>query len=582
MNSHLSHREMLAYVDGELSRRERRRVNKHLHSCWTCLAEMERLKGDIATLLEAQKEVFAPALPPPLRPWPGFDALLERKHELNPPSWWFHCSTAIRAFLSSTRTAAASIAALLLVLYGYSSFHTKTVAAKEVLQKVEVADTQRSAITRDQVIRERVHIRKTMRRQTPSKPESIDTWKSRTNAYWDIGLSDSVAADLKARYQSLNIPADLPLSAASMNLWGMAAGGNPTTSKEGPNVNLTFAKPNRQEAETVERVTFLIEPQSWHVKQMTLDFSDVSFEVTEDDYTVLPTSEIPSNLLAYLQPPVSEEATAKHVSGSETSFTHEPMVDLNRVALDVLATLHSLKADLGEPVTVTRSRRSVVVGLWQLPAERQNEIHAALSGKEGVTLELKAPRVSVRKRSVVSEQVVSGNSGTALQIVPQADGEDQRLVKYFGSSQKQQEFTNEALQTSTTILSHLYALKNLQVQFPSGKSLSPEQQSQLYFLVQDHLASVLVNLDTLTNQLAPLDRNFGISSKAPVAGPAEATWQSGSLDMLGRARVIDHLLRALLTTSQLLVSPQEALPKIDENLSMLRAELSSFGIHNVH
>jgi hypothetical protein len=571
---------MLAYVDGELSRMESRRVDKHLHSCWTCLAEMERLKGDIATLLDAQNEAFTPALPPPPRPWSGFDAILERNRDLSPPSWWFRFSTAISASLSSTRMAVVSAAVFLLAFYGYSVFHVKTVSAKEALQRIEVADKQRSAITRDQVVRERVHIRKSMRGQAFAKPESMDTWKSRTNAYWEIGHSDSVAADLKARYQALKIPADLPLSAASMNLWGMAVGGNPTTSQEGADVNLTFGKANGDQAESVERVTLLIEPQSWHVRQMTLDFSDVSFEVTEDEYTVLPTSEIPSDLLAYLQPPAAGPA-AKPISGGEMSLIR-PTVNLDRVALDVFATLHSLKADLGEPVTVTRSRRGMVIGLWQLPADRRNEIHAALSGKEGVQLELTAPRASIRRRAVVSEQVAGAASGTALQIAPQGDGEDQRLIKYFGSLQKQQEFTNEALRTSTAVLSHLYALKNLQMQFPAGQSLSSEQQSQLHSLVQDHLSSVSMNLDTLVNQLAPLARNFGVSSKAPATGPAAATWQSGSLDLLERARVVDHLLRALLTTSQLPASPDVALPQIDENLSMLRSELSSFDKRDVH
>jgi hypothetical protein len=576
MNNHLTHREMLAYVDGELSRAESRHVNKHLHSCWTCLAEMERLKGDIATLLDAQREVFTPALPPPPRPWLGFEAILERNRDLHPSSWWFRFSTAVSTFLSSTRMAVVSFAVLLLVFYGYSIFHVKTVSAKEVLQKIEVADRKRSTITKDHVLRERVHIRKTTRGQASPKPESIDTWKSSAHAYWNIEHKDSAAADLKARSQALKIPADLPLSVASMSLWGMAAGGNPTTSQEGADVNLTFGKVNGEEAEAIERVTLLIEAQSWHVKQMTLDFSDASFEVTEDEYSVIPTSEVPSDLLAYLEPPPATESIEKPVSDAETSLIHRPTVNLDRVALDVFATLHSLKADLGEPVTVTRSRQSIVVGLWQLPPARQNEVHAALSGKPGVQLELTAPRASVRKRTVVSEQVVPANSGTALQIAPQSDDEDQRLAKYFGSSQRQQEFTNAVLETSTTILSHLYALKGLQIQFPAERSLTPEQQAQLHSLVQDHLSSVSTNLDTLANQLAPLERNFGVSSKMPATAPGTTTWQSGSLDLLEKARAVDHLLRALLTTIQVSASPDSELQQIEENLFLLRAETGSF------
>jgi hypothetical protein len=542
---------------------------------------MERLKGDIATLLDAQNEAFAPALPPPPRPWPGFDVILARNRSDHPPSWLIRFSSEISAFLSPARITAISIVVFLLVFFGYSLFHLQTVSAKEVLQKIEVADKQRRTVTKDHVAHERVRIRKTTRGQASPKPESMDTWKSPTNAYWRIEHSDSVAADLRAKYQALRIPADLPLSPASIHSWGIAAGGSPTASREGADVNLTFAEARGEEARPVERVTLLIEPQSWHVKQMTLDFSDASFEVTEDEYSVIPTSEVPPDLLAYLQPPAVEPIVTP-VSDIEMSALHPPMLNIDRVALDVLTTLHSLKADLGEPVTVTRSRRGIVVGLWQLPLDRQHELRAALYGKEGVQLQMAAPRVSLRKNAAASEQVASADSGTALQIASRDGDEDQRLVKYFGSSQKQQEFTKEALGTSTTILSHLYALKGLQIQFPAERSLTPEEQLQLHSLVQDHLSSISANLDTLRNQLAPLDRDFGVSLKTPATGPAAGTWQSGSLDLLEKARTVDHLLRSLLTTNQLPASPDSALPQIDENLSMLRTELGSFDKKDVH
>jgi len=47
MNSHLSLRDLLLYVDGELPSRSRRSAQAHLHCCWRCQAELERLKQDI-------------------------------------------------------------------------------------------------------------------------------------------------------------------------------------------------------------------------------------------------------------------------------------------------------------------------------------------------------------------------------------------------------------------------------------------------------------------------------------------------------------------------------------------------------
>jgi hypothetical protein len=161
-------------------------------------------------------------------------------------------------------------------------------------------------------------------------------------------------------------------------------------------------------------------------------------------------------------------------------------------------------------------------------------------------------------------EVVSGN-------------EDQRLLKYFGSSQRDQDFTNEAIGASTVILSHLYALRNLQDQFPveRSQSLAPEEQAQLHSLVQDHVTAILANVDALGRQLAPLDANFGALACASLTAPAAANWQGGSVEALDTAKGVDHLLRALLTDSLAVVAPDSAVPEIDRDLCRLRMELRS-------
>jgi hypothetical protein len=165
-----------------------------------------------------------------------------------------------------------------------------------------------------------------------------------------------------------------------------------------------------------------------------------------------------------------------------------------------------------------------------------------------------------------------------LHIEVESGDEDQRLIKFFGSTEREQDFTNEALGTSTAILSHLYALRNLQRQFPLDKdvSLSPAEQSQLHMLVQDHATAISTNLDALVRQFGPLDANFGVTPCASSVAPTATSWQGESLEALDTARVIDHILRALLTTSQTPAVPDSALPEIDQNLCRLRAELKNF------
>jgi hypothetical protein len=260
------------------------------------------------------------------------------------------------------------------------------------------------------------------------------------------------------------------------------------------------------------------------------------------------------------------------------------MMNLDKVELNVFATLHSLKADLGEPVSVTRSGQAVHVGVWQLPPERQNELRAALADRPGMQVELIAPRVPI-KNSVVARTTIPEpvSNGAPIHIDVESGGDDQRLLKFFGNAERQQDYTNEALATSTAILSHLYALRNLQGQFPVDRSLSlpPEEQTQLRSLVQDHATAISTNLDALVRQLTPLETNFSVPPCISSGEPAPVNWQGGSLESLETARAVDHLLRALLTSSQTPAVPDSALPQIDQNLCKLRAELKnlSAGLH---
>lgn len=585
MNSHLTAQQMLAYVDGELSKSETRRAKVHLHSCWTCLTEVERLKADIATILDAHAAYYGPALPPLSRPWSTVEALMAR----TPPprfSLWQRLAVYLNPFLTPARLLSVSAVLAILLVSGYSIFRSQPVSAKEVLRKIQIADMQRSEITKEQVIRERVHIRKTTRNQSGSRLARMETWRSPTATYWNTSQSDTVAADLEAEYKAHDIPVTLPLSAASLDSWSRAAGGSPVISPHGSAVDVSFAGASHGMPGAIERVSVLIQPETWQLKQMLLEFSDASFEVTEDDFSVIPTREVPAEMLSHLEPEASAPKLAQRMPAADAnvagSSSHGPTADLDQAELDVFATLHNLKADLGEPVTVTRTSHAVEIGIWQLPSERQGELRSALASHPGVEVELTAPRrfakASTQAEKTPPSPLISRASG---EVEEDQGDRDQRLLKFFGSSEREEDFTNEALATSMAILSHLYALRILQTQFPVEKeqSLSAEERTQLHELVRDHATSVATDIDALGRHLAPLDANFNVTPCTSSLPLVMASWQDGSLGALQTARVMDHLLRALLTTSRAPAVPDTALPEIDQSLCRLRAESNRLTIH---
>lgn len=103
-----------------------------------------------------------------------------------------------------------------------------------------------------------------------------------------------------------------------------------------------------------------------------------------------------------------------------------------------------------------------------------------------------------------------------------------------------------------------------------------KEQAQLAALIQDHATAISISLDALRIQFTPLDASFHVVPGASSAGPGTTNWQDGSIEALETAKVIDHLVRALLMTNQAPAAPDAALPLIDQNLTRLSAELKNF------
>ena len=94
---------------------------------------------------------------------------------------------------------------------------------------------------------------------------------------------------------------------------------------------------------------------------------------------------------------------------------------------------------------------------------------------------------------------------TPLSVGGDSRNSDRRLLLFFGSPEKEQEFTNRTLAISTALLSHLYALKILQGQFPAERerALASQDHARLSGLVQDHAIAIQNNLDAVTRSLSP-------------------------------------------------------------------------------
>jgi hypothetical protein len=583
MSNHLNHPQMLAYLDGELPKAEMANVADHLHSCWTCRIEMERLEGDIATILDAHNESFAPSIPPPSKAWPTFETLIAHKSTEPRQPMFLRLAAVMRVHLTPMRGFALASLVAGIILFFFLRLGSTTVSAKEAVANIRLAEQRQASVSSGQIVRQRFHVKESRWDGMQRKSDSVAAWKSSRAAVWESSdKHDPTIDSLRREYAASHVAIDLPISAAAFDAWEGIVGGEPSLARDGTRLQIAFHRESTHSGSQPTALSFRVVPSTWHVESMTLQFGDDSFEISEEDLSAIPTSEVPPLLLAELEPPpvpfVMPLVPPRVVSDTSVAIIPTLAINLDQEQLRVMMTLHRLGADLGEPVTVTHSAHRVEVGVWQLPPERQSEIRSALQGDALVTVNSLPPKFQATR--TLDSTAFPASPVPARISVPSGD-EDQRLLKFFGSAEKEQAFTKEALRKSTEILAHLYALRNLQAQFPPERELelAPSAQSQLDLMVQDHVKLATASLVGLEQQLTPLNRSFAVAmSDMNTAEDGDTKWQNVSIDALSTARAADHLLRDLLTTSNTSSTPDTALPELQEKLTHLSAEMK--GLQN--
>jgi hypothetical protein len=121
-DSHLSDRELLLAVDGELSAGDAKRAELHLAACWACRVRRQELETAIGDFVRLHRESFNSSIPPPEGPRALLKAQLGQISEAQPRfrlNWTFAAAAiltlaaavAILVFRNvSERNAAGSIA----------------------------------------------------------------------------------------------------------------------------------------------------------------------------------------------------------------------------------------------------------------------------------------------------------------------------------------------------------------------------------------------------------------------------------------------------------------------------------------
>jgi hypothetical protein len=315
-----------------------------------------------------------------------------------------------------------------------------------------------------------------------------------------------------------------------------------------------------------------MQADNWHLKGMKLWFADAEFDIHEEDFAVMDRGEVPSEVLASLESPDMNAQPNSSAAGIEkvpVSERSDPRANLNLddVEMGVRYELHQIGADLGEGIDIsTRSPGEVVVNAWGASAERKEELTARLTSKAGVRLEFQPPSDGLSSVKRPTQQTI-----VSSQEPTEGQSQDKRIEQFFGSAEEQENYTRGVLETSTTALAHLYALRALAERWPPDAegTLSPAVRHELLEMVQDHARALRSSVEVLRAEMLPLFRQFGYDSPSNLSGISTLRWQDASNSGLEAAKSLDHSLRSLLTTTEYPASVDDALPKLQENLREL-------------
>jgi hypothetical protein len=586
MTDHLTQEQLLQYLDGELPRAAMQTAGIHIQSCWACRTELERLQEDIGTIHDAQKQVLLPGLPPPPRPWPRLEPRLVAAQAPGLLSW-----RRFGLLLDPMRRPmpALTVLAGLFAVWALLWLNPAYASAKEILRRVSQADAQRMTPSPEHFVRQKVKVAKAKHGSPSKQTGEVNSWRSARGVYWQLAESDVAATDLQKRYRDQHV-ADLPLSAASYQSWSRKTNAEGQVFREAEAIDVNFVALRQPGAEGLQKVSFRVRPADWHVTGMGLDFGDAQFEISEEDLTVLPKSDVPLDVLARLDPstPKQEAQTLSARIVEPATPGMPPAIPPARLStnpddteMDVRFTLHQIGADLGEPIEVARessSSTSTVVRAWGASPERQALLRQLLEDKQDVRLELQPPPGGAALPVQVGGSLPAPQSMSApdsRQAARRPD--DERLAKWFGNSATQEDFTRSVLATSTDLLSRLFALKQLADRWaPKSESgLTEEAKAKLAAMILDHARAAAQRCSELRLMVKPLLGEFAPTSVEGRSPTVQRNWQDSTAQSIEAAKDADRLLRSLFTTSAAGVTLEEALPIIQQKLINAEAGISS-------
>jgi anti-sigma factor RsiW len=550
---HTSEDELMRYADGEMPQRDAERVRAHLEACWQCRAEldeMQRTVGDCARFRNSVLETYSPAPP---APWCDIRRRFEEADaQIGQRSFWAAAGEILLAPARRPRRwATAAVAALAVTVLIHQLWETPKVEAAVLLRKAAAAaDARKASRGGAKAAAKQIGIRQAGRRLTrvigAASPAPVAAPLDTAN----------LEASLERLFREARYDWNDPLSASAFLDWhGRLADKRDAVSRSdsGYIIRTTSSSSSLIEATLTLREADLqpVEGTFQFRDQEKIEVREIAVELAPDiraGPAPAPAKPVPARPAA---PPEETRQAAAPASPSDE--------------IRVIAALHTIRADLGDPIEVVRSADRILVTGIGLDAERQREIARTLEAM---------PRVAVRfQESGAAELQPVRPAGRRPVTSPEAARLQSRIEEYLGGRPAFERFAERLLDNGERMMAHAHALRRLGERFtPSAEAaLDAAGRRTLETLREEHSAAIRRECVLIDSLIAPPLQAAGAKGQPAPTVMIPSNWQTWAALEFQSAQQVERLLTAVVAGASLDEGSGEVASQLLTALNRLRA-----------
>ena len=518
---HPTDEQLLHFADGEMTAPACEEVRGHLKACWQCRHELEEIEQTISECVRYRRIVLDTCLPPPPQPWFDIYPRLARIDEVQRRQRWItRVWEPLAAVWNKPRRWVPAVAMMVLIAVVVQQFRqTPAVQAAELLRKAMAAADSRPRRPR--------HIRIRTRTQHLTRVAGV-------GASVEKSSDADTLAGLESLFQVAHYSWEDPLSAKSFAAW------RDQLPDKRDEVTLT---PDRYQLRTstesgeLAEVTLKLSTVDLHTVEGTLQFRNREWV----EISALPDAPEPS-LNASSRVPAAAPTLPARPTTSQPSLEAQPVLATPGEELAVLAALHHLGADLGDPIEVTRAGGEILVTGTGIGLDRQREIRTELGTMPRVTVRFSAERVP---ESLAPEEHTSGRIFVGAGTGPlQAE-----IERRIGGRAPFEQLADQVFDMTDRFMSRAHALRRLAQRFPPGieAQMTSGERRLLEQLRQEHAAALLENVTGVEGHIRSA---LGLTTEDTQPVSVSALWQDETEPLYLAARHAETLLVALLGASQ--------------------------------